>query len=104
MTILNGVEAIKLLRTEFCETTTLIQAVHEEYYIANCLVEEMSELTQEVCKVLRGRINEDSLAKEFAHVLMMMLTFSETAGIDFHDVVKEIESKTLEIALEEILP
>ena len=43
----------------------------EEHNIT-CLIEEMSELTQALCKHQRGRDNMDNIAEEMHDVMMML--------------------------------
>ena len=43
----------------------------EEHNI-RCLIEEMAELTQALCKRLRGKDNLDNIAEEMSDVLMML--------------------------------
>lgn len=39
----------------------------------NVAIEEMSELTKEICKNFRGRPNTDSIAEEIADVKIMLM-------------------------------
>ena len=43
----------------------------EEHNI-RCLIEEMAELTQALCKRLRGKDNLDNIAEEMSDVVMML--------------------------------
>ena len=45
-------------------------------------VEEMSELTKEICKIKRGKIDLDSLADEIADVTIMLDQLREIYGLN----------------------
>ena len=48
-------------------------------------VEEMSELTKEICKIKRGKMDLDALADEIADVTIMLEQLREMYGL--HDAV-----------------
>lgn len=57
------------------ERKQIYQAACEKYGIDSQIViaiEEMSELTKEICKISRGQGNIESLAEEIADVTIMM--------------------------------
>lgn len=45
-------------------------------------VEEMSELTKEICKIKRGKIDLDALADEIADVTIMLEQLREIYGLN----------------------
>ena len=58
----------------------------------NVVIEELSELTKEVCKLLRGNHNMDALAEEIADVTIMLEQLRLMYGLDA-DVCGHIDDK-----------
>lgn len=56
-------------------TNTLIKAIETYGKDSQCkmAIEEMSELTKELCKNFRGRPNTDAIAEEIADVKIMLM-------------------------------
>ena len=55
--------------------TVIIEAIETDGKDSQCKVaiEEMSELTKEICKNFRGRPNIDNIAEEIADVSIMLM-------------------------------
>lgn len=58
-------------------------------------VEEMSELTKEICKDLRGETRRDNLVEEFSDVLICMRMLSLMHNIQPKEVQKWIDFKVI---------
>ena len=61
------------------------------------VIEEMSELTKEICKSFRGKDNLDQIADEAADVMIMMEQLRMILGLD--DMIAEhMEAKVKRLA------
>ncbi len=87
------------------ERKQFYQAAYEKYGINSQIViaiEEMSELTKEICKISRGRGNIESLAEEIADVTIMMEQLRVI--YDINDLIcdyMDAKIRRLQIRLEE---
>jgi NTP pyrophosphatase (non-canonical NTP hydrolase) len=59
-------------------------------------IEEMSELTKELCKNFRGRKNKDAIAEEIADVIIMLEQLRLMYGVN-DDVNKHMDAKILRL-------
>ena len=59
-------------------------------------VEEMSELTKEICKIKRGKMDMDALADEIADVTIMLEQLREIYGLN-DDVCDHMDAKILRL-------
>lgn len=65
----------------------------------NVCIEEMSELTQALCKYKRGKLDKDNLIEELADVhimLMQMLLLFEIDSDEFLEIVDKKINRTKE--------
>ena len=77
-------------------TNQILKAAITKYGTRNQLwvvVEEMSELTKEVCKMVRGEDNRDHIAEEIADVYIMLEQLRMMAGLTNREVASNIELK-----------
>ena len=56
-------------------------------------VEELSELTKEICKHKRGADNKENIIEEMADVYIMLSQLEIIFGISFGDVYRMVEYK-----------
>ena len=59
----------------------------------NVCIEEMSELTKELCKSMRGFENEDMITEELADVYIMLENVKIICGIKDKDIQREVNFK-----------
>ena len=59
----------------------------------NVCIEEMSELTKELCKSMRGLENEDKITEELADVYIMLENVKIICGIKDKDIQREVNFK-----------
>lgn len=59
----------------------------------NVCIEEMSELTKELCKSMRGFENEDMITEELADVYIMLENVKNICGIKDKDIQREVNFK-----------
>ena len=59
----------------------------------NVCIEEMSELTKELCKNMRGFENEDMITEELADVYIMLENVKIICGIKDKDIQREVNFK-----------
>ncbi|MGL5764144.1 MAG: MazG-like family protein [Sarcina sp.] len=57
------------------------------------LVEEMSELTKEICKIANGGTDMVKVINEYADVIITMYTFAKRYNISVADIYDAVESK-----------
>lgn len=57
------------------------------------LIEEMSELTKEVCKMMNGKVDHVKLLDEFTDVLIVMNTFATKHNLTLSDIYDMMDSK-----------
>lgn len=57
------------------------------------VIEEMSELTKEICKSFRGKDNLDQIAEETADVIIMLEQLRMILGLD--DMIREHMEKKI---------
>lgn len=69
----------------------------EEHNI-RCLIEEMAELTQALCKRLRGKDNLDNIAEEMSDVLMMLQVTQQCIKVPPKQILKWSEKKESNLA------
>lgn len=62
------------------------------------LIEEMSELTQVLCKIQRGKFSRGKLSEEFAHVRVSCEVIRRIMGIQSPDITAEVRTKLAEYA------
>ncbi len=58
------------------------------------VIEEMSELTKEICKKKRGKDNHDEIVEEMADVYIMLEQLKTICGIWDIEIIKQMELKT----------
>ena len=63
---------------------------HKQVYVA---IEELSELTKELTKHLRGDTNIDNITEEIADCVIVIETMKLYFGLDQHDVDEVILNK-----------
>lgn len=56
-------------------------------------IEEMSELTKELIKCIRGQKNRNHLVEEMADVYIMLDQIQIIYGIEFNEIIKVMEEK-----------
>ena len=61
------------------------------------LIEEMSELTKELVKNMRGKDNYYSLVEEMAHVLLSLNVVARALGISVNDLQDRLNIKFLDM-------
>lgn len=74
---------------------TLIAAI-EKYGVnsqLNVVIEEMSELTKEICKNRRGRENKNEIVEELADVYIMLEQLRIIFNIDDDEIIAMKEKK-----------
>lgn len=87
---LNGVRAEKkatweMNKINYEDRKTVYQAALRKWGVdlqTMMAVEEMSELTKEICKIKRGKIDLDALADEIADVTIMLEQLREIYGLN----------------------
>lgn len=68
-------------------------AKHGKQMQFNVCIEEMSELTKELCKNMRGFENEDMITEELADVYIMLENVKIICGIKDKDIQREVNFK-----------
>lgn len=63
----------------------------------NVAIEEMSELTKEICKSFRGKNNRKEIVEETGDVLLMLENIVEIFGIDETELSETIMTKQLRL-------
>ena len=87
---LNGVRAekkatVEMNKINYEERKKIYQAAMRKWGVdlqTMMAVEEMSELTKEICKIKRGKIDLDALADEIADVTIMLEQLREIYGLN----------------------
>lgn len=64
----------------------------------NIAIEEMSELTKEICKNKRGFANRDNIIEEMADVYIMLEQLEIIFDIDISEIIKMKEFKLNRLA------
>ena len=62
------------------------------------VIEEMSELSKEICKYKRGKDNKENIADEIADVLIMIEQLHVICDIPIETIKKHIEFKIRRLA------
>lgn len=67
------------------------------------VIEEMSELTKEICKFKRGKLNKEHLAEEMADVYIMLEQLHYIAGVKVEVILqyRQIKIERLKNRLED---
>ena len=87
---LNGVRAekkatVEMNKINYEDRKTVYQAALRKWGVdlqTMMAVEEMSELTKEICKIKRGKMDLDALADEIADVTIMLEQLREIYGLN----------------------
>lgn len=73
-------------------------AENPEEHNIRCLIEEMAELTQALCKRLRGKDNLDNIAEEMSDVLMMLQVTQQCIKVPPELILKWSKEKEYNLA------
>lgn len=68
-------------------------ALYGPRYQLNVAIEEMSELTKEICKHFRDRDNRDQIIEEMADVYVMLEQMELIIGVEQWEIVEVMDAK-----------